>query len=109
MIISTLDPLGFCCLSQASGMTTYRIPRSPQDNATLLNDQCPSFSSPIQSEWPLLLKNFDRLNVRTNHFTPLPHGCSPLRRDIANYVRSGFINLDKPANPSSHEVSFWSQ
>jgi len=59
------------------------------------------------SEWPLLLKNFDRLNVRTNHFTPLPHGCSPLRRDIANYVRSGFINLDKPANPSSHEVVAW--
>ena len=58
-------------------------------------------------EWPLLLKNFDRLNVRTNHFTPLPHGCSPLRRDIANYVRSGFINLDKPANPSSHEVVAW--
>ena len=61
----------------------------------------------LQSEWPLLLKNFDRLNVRTNHFTPLPHGCSPLRRDIANYVRSGFINLDKPANPSSHEVVAW--
>ena len=61
----------------------------------------------FQAEWPLLLKNFDRLNVRTNHFTPLPHGCSPLRRDIANYVRSGFINLDKPANPSSHEVVAW--
>ena len=26
------------------------------------------------SAWPLLLKNFDRLNVRTNHYTPLPHG-----------------------------------
>ena len=59
------------------------------------------------SDWPLLLKNFDRLNVRTNHYTPLPHGSSPLRRDIANYVKSGFINLDKPANPSSHEVVAW--
>merc|ERR1712127_223587 len=59
------------------------------------------------SEWPLLLKNFDRLNVRTNHFTPLPHGCSPLQRPIEDYVRSGVINIDKPANPSSHEVVAW--
>jgi len=59
------------------------------------------------SDWPLLLKRFDKLNVRTNHYTPLPHGASPLRRDIQNYVRSGFINLDKPANPSSHEVVAW--
>jgi len=59
------------------------------------------------SEWPLLLKNFDRLNVRTNHYTPLPHGASPLKRDITNYIKSGFICLDKPANPSSHEVVAW--
>lgn len=59
------------------------------------------------SDWPLLLKNFDRLNVRTNHYTPLPFGASPLKRDIANYIKSGFINLDKPANPSSHEVVAW--
>merc|ERR1712242_478895 len=59
------------------------------------------------SEWPLLLKNFDKLNIRTNHYTPLPHGASPLKRDIQNYVKSGFICLDKPANPSSHEVVAW--
>ncbi|VDN42630.1 unnamed protein product [Gongylonema pulchrum] len=47
------------------------------------------------------------MNVRTNHFTPLPEGCSPLKRDIKNYVSSGCINLDKPANPSSHEVVAW--
>jgi len=45
--------------------------------------------------------------VRTNHYTPLPHGASPLKRDIVNYVKSGFICLDKPANPSSHEVVAW--
>jgi len=59
------------------------------------------------SDWPLLLKNFDKLNIRTNHYTPLPHGASPLKRDIQNYIKSGFINLDKPANPSSHEVVAW--
>ena len=70
----------------------------------------PSEKPPPQletSEWPLLLKNFDKLNVRTNHYTPLPFGSSPLKRDLQNYVRSGFINVDKPANPSSHEVVAW--
>uniref|UniRef100_A0A4W4H4E1 H/ACA ribonucleoprotein complex subunit DKC1 n=1 Tax=Electrophorus electricus TaxID=8005 RepID=A0A4W4H4E1_ELEEL len=59
------------------------------------------------SQWPLLLKNFDKLNIRTAHYTPLPHGSNPLKRSIHDYVRSGFINLDKPANPSSHEVVAW--
>jgi len=59
------------------------------------------------SEWPLLLKNFDKLNTRTNHYTPLPNGCSPLKRPIKDYLHGGFINLDKPANPSSHEVVAW--
>lgn len=59
------------------------------------------------SDWPLLLKNFDRLNIRTNHYTPLPFGSSPLNRPIKEYVKSGCINLDKPSNPSSHEVVAW--
>ncbi|XP_052148595.1 H/ACA ribonucleoprotein complex subunit 4-like [Oryza glaberrima] len=59
------------------------------------------------SAWPLLLKNYDRLNVRTGHYTPLPAGHSPLKRPIAEYLRYGVINLDKPSNPSSHEVVAW--
>ncbi|KAI9488714.1 H/ACA ribonucleoprotein complex subunit 4 [Zychaea mexicana] len=59
------------------------------------------------SRWPLLLKNYDQLNVRTGHYTPIPSGCSPLKRPLNEYVRYGVINLDKPANPSSHEVVAW--
>ncbi|KAF3637595.1 H/ACA ribonucleoprotein complex subunit 4 [Capsicum annuum] len=59
------------------------------------------------SEWPILLKNYDRLNVRTGHYTPLPSGYSPLKRPLAEYIRYGILNLDKPANPSSHEVVAW--
>ncbi|CAF0793212.1 unnamed protein product [Rotaria sordida] len=59
------------------------------------------------ADWPLLLKNFDRLNVRSNHYTPIAEGCSPLQRPIEDYIKSGFINLDKPVNPSSHEVVAW--
>ncbi|VDO67405.1 unnamed protein product [Heligmosomoides polygyrus] len=69
----------------------------------------PSTAEPSlkSQEWPLLLKNFDNMNVRTNHYTPLPEGCSPLKREIKSYISSGFFNLDKPANPSSHEVVAW--
>ena len=59
------------------------------------------------ADWPLLLKNYDQLLVRSSHFTPIPHGCSPLKRDLQSYVKSGVINLDKPSNPSSHEVVSW--
>ncbi|XP_050376298.1 H/ACA ribonucleoprotein complex subunit 4 [Argentina anserina] len=59
------------------------------------------------SQWPILLKNYDRLNVRTGHYTPLPSGFSPLKRPLAEYIRYGVLNLDKPANPSSHEVVAW--
>ena len=39
------------------------------------------------SEWPLLLKNYDKLLVRSSHFTPIPTGCSPLKRDITTYIK----------------------
>ncbi|KAI9572842.1 putative rRNA pseudouridine synthase [Boletus coccyginus] len=59
------------------------------------------------SQWPLLLKNYDKLLIRSSHFTPIPSGSSPLKRDISSYIKSGVINLDKPSNPSSHEVVAW--
>ncbi|XP_038982826.1 H/ACA ribonucleoprotein complex subunit 4-like [Phoenix dactylifera] len=67
-----------------------------------------SFTPSIDtSKWPILLKNYDRLNVRTGHYTPLPAGHSPLKRPLPEYLRYGIINLDKPSNPSSHEVVAW--
>lgn len=77
------------------------------------------------TEWPLLLKNWDQCKwtisrlrrsgladqttvlIRTGHFTPIPAGCTPLRRELKQYISSGVINLDKPSNPSSHEVVAW--
>ncbi|KAF1957510.1 Centromere/microtubule-binding protein cbf5 [Byssothecium circinans] len=59
------------------------------------------------SDWPLLLKNYSDLLVRTAHYTPIPAGCAPLARDLKQYISSGVINLDKPSNPSSHEVVAW--
>jgi H/ACA ribonucleoprotein complex subunit 4 len=59
------------------------------------------------STWPLLLKNYHLLNIRTSHYTPLPCGSSPLARSLSQHLSYGIINLDKPANPSSHEVVSW--
>ena len=59
------------------------------------------------SKWPLLLKNYDQLNVRTAHYTPIPCGMSPLKRTMRDYCQYGVMNMDKPANPSSHEVVAW--
>ncbi|WAQ86463.1 hypothetical protein PtA15_7A189 [Puccinia triticina] len=59
------------------------------------------------SQWPLLLKNYDKLLIRSSHFTPIPCGSSPLKRPLSEYIKTGVINLDKPSNPSSHEVVAW--
>ncbi|EFJ51999.1 hypothetical protein VOLCADRAFT_79364 [Volvox carteri f. nagariensis] len=59
------------------------------------------------SKWPLLLKHYDKLNVRTGHYTPIPAGSTPLKRSLKEYISYGCINLDKPSNPSSHEVVAW--
>ena len=69
----------------------------------------PSTSTPKldTSHWPLLLKNYHELHVRTSHYTPLPTGSSPLARSLDQHLSYGVINLDKPANPSSHEVVSW--
>lgn len=59
------------------------------------------------ASWPLLLKDYDQLLIRSSHYTPIPSGCAPLKRPLDLYVKSGIINLDKPSNPSSHEVVAW--
>ena len=54
-----------------------------------------------------LLKNYDKLQTKTSHYTPIPYGHSPLSRPMIDYLNYGIINLDKPSNPSSHEVVAW--
>ena len=54
------------------------------------------------SDWPLLLKNFDKLLVRSYKYTPINTGSSPTQSPLEEHLKYGVINLDKPANPSSH-------
>lgn len=98
--------------SKADDQTLTQTPQPPSAADTTTDEDyqikpqsyTPSVST---SDWPILLKNYDRLNVRTGHYTPLPSGYSPLKRPLAEYIRYGVLNLDKPANPSSHEVVAW--
>ena len=39
------------------------------------------------SEWPLLLKNYDSLQTRTGHYTPVASGASPLKRKLEEYLK----------------------
>ncbi|KAK9017839.1 hypothetical protein V6N11_000840 [Hibiscus sabdariffa] len=80
-------------------------PKEPdQDFMIKPHNATPSIDT---SQWSILLKSYDRLNVRTGHYTPLPSGFSPLKRPLAEYIRYGILNLDKSSNPSSHEVVAW--
>jgi len=53
------------------------------------------------------MKNLDKLVIKEGHWTPISYGCDPLKRSINYHLKYGFINLDKPSNPSSHEVVSW--
>ena len=37
------------------------------------------------------------------------HGHAPSDRPIQDHIRFGIINIDKPAGPSSHEVTAWTK
>lgn len=91
---------------KAQRQSTESVADAQRNNEFFLKPEkiAPTLDS---SQWPLLLKNYDKLAVRAGNYTPVPSGNSPLRRPIYDYVRYGIINLDKPANPSSHEVVAW--
>lgn len=76
-----------------------------QINTIVVPDSKPAKAD--TSDWPLLLKNVSALNVRTNHFTPCTNGFNPINRPMEEHLKYGVINLDKPSNPSSHEVVAW--
>ncbi len=45
--------------------------------------------------------------VRAHDTTNPNHGCEPARRTLAEHLRLGVINLDKPPGPTSHELVAW--
>jgi H/ACA ribonucleoprotein complex subunit 4 len=53
---------------------------------------------------PTIYKIHDKVQ---NYFTDVKFGKKPEKRTIAELLDFGVINLDKPANPTSHEVTAW--
>ena len=47
------------------------------------------------------------LAVKAEEETKPRFGCKPEERLFQDYIKFGIINLDKPAGPSSHEVTAW--
>ncbi len=88
-------------------MSSKSAKKAPEAQVDFMIKPEPKTPALDTSRWPLLLKHYDALNVRTSHYTPIPQGNSPLKRPYQEYLRYGVINLDKPANPSSHEVVAW--
>jgi len=49
------------------------------------------------------------LLIKAEEETDTRYGCKPSERPIEDYIKFGVINLDKPAGPSSHEVTAWAK
>jgi H/ACA ribonucleoprotein complex subunit 4 len=56
-------------------------------------------SEPWEIKRSLVVKAEEETNRRFGH--------KPEERPIQEHMRFGIINLDKPAGPSSHEVTAW--
>jgi len=63
--------------------------------------------SPESQYGELLLHDLDGMIVKNAHYTPTNCGYHPAQRPLNEHISSGIINLDKPSNPSSHEVVSW--
>ena len=49
----------------------------------------------------------DNFYVKEEGETDERYGCNPFKRPIQDYIRKGFVCIDKPMGPSSHEVVVW--
>lgn len=78
--VSLPRPQSFLSASPARLLNCF----NPRNNFCFQGDHVikPSAAGPSvdTSKWPLLLKNYDKLHVRTGHYTPIPSGHTPLRR-----------------------------
>ncbi|KAL0237557.1 hypothetical protein PCE1_000951 [Barthelona sp. PCE] len=61
----------------------------------------------IKEDVPVLLKGWDEMNNTGASYTPLEGGHLPNKRPLEEHLKYGYISLDKPANPSTHEVVSW--
>lgn len=90
--------------AKKKSVKSKKVQKKQSEDHTVPSDQLNMVDT---SEWPLLLKNFHRLNIKSTHYTPIPSGSTPQKRSLVEYLKYAVINLDKPSNPSSHEIVAW--
>jgi H/ACA ribonucleoprotein complex subunit 4 len=49
----------------------------------------------------------ERFLIKEKAETNENYGCYPFKRPIYEYIRNGFVCIDKPMGPTSHEVVVW--
>ena len=49
----------------------------------------------------------DNFLIKDEAKTDERYGCYPMKRPIPEYIRKGFVCIDKPMGPTSHEVVVW--
>ncbi|UCE14962.1 MAG: RNA-guided pseudouridylation complex pseudouridine synthase subunit Cbf5 [Candidatus Heimdallarchaeota archaeon] len=55
-----------------------------------------------------MVQSFPKIYDKVPNYTTNPNfGKPPIKRTVAELLDLGIINLDKPANPTSHEVTAW--
>ncbi len=45
--------------------------------------------------------------VKSDDETNPDYGCVPEKRPLGEYIKKGFVNIDKNAGPTSHQISAW--
>lgn len=61
----------------------------------------------FMNEFKLPGEQPDKLVTRATGETNPTYGCQPNKRPLSQLINYGLIILDKPANPTSHEVAAW--
>ncbi|EPR79875.1 tRNA pseudouridine synthase [Spraguea lophii 42_110] len=61
----------------------------------------------MNDSFSILLDNLENMAIKTESFNVQSRGNIPELRPIDEYLKYGVITLDKPQNPSSHEVVSW--
>nr|UXY87472.1 pseudouridylate synthase [Cryptomonas sp.] len=57
--------------------------------------------------WPLLLKNYSKMNSIYDYSKIFSGGLFPFSRSIKTYIKNGIVNVDKPINLNPHQLVMW--
>lgn len=60
-----------------------------------------------EAHFPNVKSELENFYIKDDAVTDENYGCYPIKRPMKEYIRKGFVCIDKPMGPSSHEVVVW--